>query len=428
MFDQVQAELPLEAAVEIEATPSERFEVDYFTGTAKRFVSRRSGGEVVSEVALANTARLVEPAAAFDLSWLKSKERPAPAEGNDVLRVADLFSGCGGLSLGVEEAARALGIPVEFAFASDIYSPALEVFQANLNPAVVASEPIERLIDGQLFASRTKIERELKEKIGRVDVLLAGPPCQGHSDLNNHTRRDDPKNQLVVRVARFVELFEPRLVIIENVQGIRHDKFDSLAAVRELLSRKGYSMSEAVLRADYLGVAQSRRRFILVAGRNGVRDLHELTLRPSVPERPLSWAIEDLLDVKAHTVFDTAATPSADNQARIDYLISRDAFELPNSLRPPCHRDKPHSYTGVYGRMHWNRAAPTITTGFGSAGQGRFVHPQRGRTLTPHEAARVQFFPDFFAFGLRGRREYQKLIGNAVPSKLAYAVALHQLR
>jgi DNA (cytosine-5)-methyltransferase 1 len=428
MFDQVQAELPLEGAVEIQAIPLERFEVDYVTETAKRFVSRRSGGEVVSEVSLANTARLVEPAAAFDLSWLKSKGRPAPAEGNNVLRVADLFSGCGGLSLGVEEAARALGIPVEFAFASDIYPPALEVFQANLKPAVVASEPIEQLIDGQLFARRTKIERELMEKVGRVDVLLAGPPCQGHSDLNNHTRREDPKNQLVVRVARFVELFEPRLVIIENVQGIRHDKFDSLAAVRDLLSRKGYSTSEAVLRADYLGAAQSRRRFFLVAGRNGVRDLHELTRRPSVPERPLSWAIEDLLDVKAHTVFDTAATPSADNQARIDYLISKDAFELPNSLRPPCHRDKPHSYTGVYGRMHWDRPAPTITTGFGSAGQGRFVHPQRVRTLTPHEAARVQFFPDFFDFGLRGRREYQKLIGNAVPSKLAYAVALHQLR
>lgn len=429
MLDQVQTALPLEGG-EYDA-PSlfdERYEIDSATRKARRYVMRRNGKTAVSEVPLAAIDEREPAGAAFDISWLRMKESPEPAPGVNCLRVADLFSGCGGLSLGVQEAARALEMPVRFAFASDIYCPALEVYQANLRPERVSSDPLECLVNGKVSARRTKSEIELMQQLGRIDLLIAGPPCQGHSDLNNHTRRNDPKNQLVVRVARFVELFEPSLVIIENVQGIRHDRSDSLSEVRHLLDRKGYSVSEAVLRADYLGVAQGRRRFFLVAGRNGVQNLSSLAQGPSVDERSLGWAIGDLLDTGADTVFDSPARHSAENQSRIEFLHANDVHELPNRLRPPCHRDKPHTYTGVYGRMHWDRAAPTITTGFGSTGQGRFVHPLRTRTLTPHEAARVQFFPDFFNFGERGRREYQKLIGNAVPSKLAYAVALHQLR
>jgi DNA (cytosine-5)-methyltransferase 1 len=78
--------------------------------------------------------------------------------------------------------------------------------------------------------------------------------------------------------------------------------------------------------------------------------------------------------------------------------------------------------------MYPDRPAPTITAGFLSTGQGRFVHPNHPRTLTPHEAARVQFFPDFFEFGVKYRRTLQRMIGNAVPPKMAYVVALDLLR
>ena len=77
--------------------------------------------------------------------------------------------------------------------------------------------------------------------------------------------------------------------------------------------------------------------------------------------------------------------------------------------------------------MYWDKPAPTITGGFGSNGQGRFVHPLRRRTLTPHEAARLQFFPDYFDFGNVKRRELQQIIGNAVPSKAGYAIGLEFL-
>ena len=140
------------------------------------------------------------------------------------------------------------------------------------------------------------------------------------------------------------------------------------------------------------------------------------------------WACGNVDALHPGSAFDTAATHSMENQRRINYLFDSGSYELPDEERPDCHRLKPHPYRAVYGRMRPDTPAPTITSGFGSTGQGRFVHPNERRTLTPHEAARVQFFPDFFDFGTRGRRAYQEMIGNAVPPKLAYVVALDLLR
>jgi DNA (cytosine-5)-methyltransferase 1 len=82
----------------------------------------------------------------------------------------------------------------------------------------------------------------------------------------------------------------------------------------------------------------------------------------------------------------------------------------------------------MYGRLDWKAPAQTITSGYGSMGQGRYVHPDAERTLTPHEAARIQFFPDWFDFGDRDRTAWATLIGNAVPMKLSYVIALWLLR
>ena len=77
----------------------------------------------------------------------------------------------------------------------------------------------------------------------------------------------------------------------------------------------------------------------------------------------------------------------------------------------------------MYGRMYWERPAQTITSGFGSMGQGRFVHPLRPRVLTPHEAARLQGFPDFFSFSMVNKlTALRKMIGNAVPPRIVAIV------
>lgn len=116
---------------------------------------------------------------------------------------------------------------------------------------------------------------------------------------------------------------------------------------------------------------------------------------------------------------DLPSSMSADNRARAEYLVRTGSYELPDSERPPCHRDGGHSYKSVYGRLHWERPAQTITTGFGSMGQGRYLHPSKIRTLTPHEAARIQTFPDWFTFGDEPKRtQLATMIGNAVPPLL----------
>ena len=111
------------------------------------------------------------------------------------------------------------------------------------------------------------------------------------------------------------------------------------------------------------------------------------------------------------------------NQSRIHYLFENDLYELPNEQRPDCHRLKSHTYPAVYGRMHWNQPSP-ILTGGACCGRGRFVHPLQERTLTPHEAARIQYFPDFFDFSGLTRTGLIQAIGNAVPSRAGYVVAL----
>jgi DNA (cytosine-5)-methyltransferase 1 len=227
---------------------------------------------------------------------------------------------------------------------------------------------------------------------------------------------------------RFAETFRPRFILIENVQGIRHDRMGSLAEAKQHLRRLDYSFKDGLVRAEQVGVPQTRRRYFLFATTQAARPFDGITSQNKECVRTIGWAIADLTVPAKSTVFDTASDHSDENKRRIDYLFDHDLYELPDKERPDCHRSGGHRYASVYGRMRWDRPAPTITTGFGSAGQGRFVHPKFRRTLTPHEAARIQFFPDFFRFGERGRRQYQELIGNAVPPKLAYAVVLHQLR
>jgi tRNA/tmRNA/rRNA uracil-C5-methylase (TrmA/RlmC/RlmD family) len=133
--------------------------------------------------------------------------RDAMREGLDgARRVADLFSGCGGLSLGASMAAASVGAHIRSIAAFDSFDAALDVHERNFNSDHLCKEPLESLFDGDFGAKITKREHEWLSKLGRVDLVLAGPPCQGHSDLNNHSRRDDPKNQLYFRCARVAEV------------------------------------------------------------------------------------------------------------------------------------------------------------------------------------------------------------------------------
>jgi DNA (cytosine-5)-methyltransferase 1 len=364
--------------------------------------------------------------ASFEKSWLMAKRPPDSLGTGPRLRVVDLFAGCGGLSVGIQAASQALDGRFESVFASDIDEGALQVYSANLSPKHTCSKPIEETFVSELKATLNMREKRLKEQCGQLDFLIGGPPCQGHSDLNNHTRRNDPRNDLYAVMGRAATVLQPKFIIIENVLGVRHSSTEVVQKTLNHLNGLGYQTASIMLNAANYGVAQNRKRHFTLAMFGNPEILHCTLMALVRKVRPVMWAIDDIIDESESSpnVFTTAATHSATNKERISYLFQNNLYELPDSERPDCHRLKPHAYNSVYGRMRPDAQAPTITSGFGSTGQGRFVHPFRRRTLTPHEAARIQFFPDWFSFDDLGRRQLQKYIGNAVPPKLGYVLGL----
>ena len=368
-----------------------------------------------------------------DWTFLRRNEaRRAPASAPEA-RIADLFCGCGGLSLGLREACLDAGRRFVAVWAADSDPRALDVYRRNFRPISDLDRPLEEWLSGELGAPPSDLETELKKQIGRLDCLLAGPPCQGHSTLNNKTRHDDERNVLYTRVGRFVELMEPRHVLIENVPAVVRARDQSIHRTMEHLDGLGYWVEGHVVDLSRIGVPQRRKRHIVVASQLAphlrVPRLARWLAANEVATRSVGWAIGDLEDSTAEDLLNIPPRLSEVNRERIDHLFDHDLLDLPNSKRPDCHSHASHTYKSMYGRLAWDEPAQTITTGFSSPGQGRYVHPSRRRTLTPHEAARLQFFPDDFDFsGIRYRADLARLIGNAVPPKLSWIIGRELLR
>lgn len=393
-----------------------------------RAVKTRNGETRRSAVTVRGVAG-VPSSESFDLSWLQASKRPAFQGTKGEIRVVDLFAGCGGLSLGIAEACRALELEMVPVLAVDTDVSALKTYGENFPGSICDTAPVEEFVNGNIGDRFSLEERRLRKRLRSVDMVIAGPPCQGHSDLNNHTRREDPRNELYLRVARFCEVIRPLHVIIENVPGVLRDKSQAAQRTWSVLESIGYSISTGTINAADVGVAQRRKRNFTLASLTISPNVHQAVSEVKTSQRAVVWALQDLIDrYDPHTVFDSAPIPVGETRERIDHLFDNQLFDLPDSQRPACHRLRNHTYRSIYGRMYPDRPAQTITTGFGVMGKGRFVHPLERRTVTPHEAARIQGFPDFFRFSGETRAALQKQIGNAVPPKLGYAVGLHLLR
>ena len=402
-----------------------------------------SGGRLIRRVALRSgqindtdagrIKRHQDPRATADLNFLQLKAPPSVNPAAPTIRVADLFSGCGAMSLGLAEACRAIGKGVAPAFVSDINRVALDVYEDNFGTQVPETVDLGKL-SSLVGSARNSFEVKLQRTVHAIDFAVAGPPCQGHSNLNNHTRRNDPKNGLYLRVARFAELFSPKYIVVENVPAVVRDKQGVVPRTTQHLVSLGYRVIQGIVDLSRLGVAQTRRRHIVIAA---LRDANFVARTPAelvapfeVPLRPVNWAIGDLVDdVCDSDPMLSVPQMSPETRRRIKWLFTHKRFDLDDHERPDCHRKKKHTYQAVYGRMRPELPAPTITGGFSTMGQGRFVHPSRERTLTPREAARLQFLPDFFRFDRApNRKALTELIGNAVPPKLSYVIGLELLR
>jgi DNA (cytosine-5)-methyltransferase 1 len=315
---------------------------------------------------------------------------------------------------------------------------ASDVYATNHGTKRRISASVRSLIDFQVRGTGEKArflyEPEIIDDVaaglvGNVDVVLAGPPCQGHSNLNNHTRRTDRRNELYLTVPAFALATGASMVVIENVPAVIHDRQQVVASTKALLESAGYSVTLGRAFADRLGWPQTRQRFFLLALKGGAPlEIEKVGEALASEQRDLWWAISDLEDEPIDGRLVVESAYSEENLRRIDWLFDHDEHDLPPSERPECHQDGT-TYNAVYGRLFSDRPAPTITTGFMTPGRGRYIHPTRRRTLTPHEAARIQGFPDGYDFHPYPDRpspkaQLAKWIGDAVPMPLGYAAGL----
>lgn len=332
--------------------------------------------------------------------------------------VADLFSGAGGFSLGFSSAGFT---PV---FALDFDRWACETYSRNLGSHVICS-PIGDLRVNSDARGLIWTARDKTVVTPPIDVLVGGPPCQGFSQLNRGANENDPRNSLWKQYYRILRGVSPRIFVIENVpQLLQSHEFTKL--VRRARKR-GYSVASGIINAEHFGVPQRRKRaFVIgvlgetvalpdatkcVTKRTDVRaafsglPLDPTNLNLHVARKPTQLSIERY-----------AAVPPGGNR-----------FDLPVHLQSPCWRNKPTGSTDVFGRMWYERPAPTIRTEFFKPEKGRYLHPEANRPITLREGARLQTFPDSFEFA-GSFTQIAKQIGNAVPPSLARSIAEHLLR
>ena len=333
------------------------------------------------------------------------------------LRYVDLFAGCGGLSYGIEQSVDACGGVARSAMAVDIDPAMLAIYEHNIETDHVVVGDIR---DCDL---PTPIE------LGFVDLLIGGPPCQGHSHLNNRSRHSDHRNGLYLEMANFAIEYKVPIVAIENVPTVTSSHEGVVEEARRMLEHEGYTVKTPVIDASKIGVPQTRKRHFMLASKQPVIDIDEVIKACTANQRSVEWAIRDMVTDET-SFFDTPADLSLENRRRIKEMFARDLYDMPNELRPLCHRNG-HTYKSVYGRLQWDQPAGTITTGFLTPGRGRYIHPSERRTLTFHEGARLQTFPDTFRFVVPStqptREKLATAIGNAVPPRLGFVIGLWAL-
>lgn len=316
---------------------------------------------------------------------------------------------------------------------------------------------------GESHILGTDIEAVCTQDLPRADVVVGGPPCQGFSNLGGKNV-DDPRNALWKQYIRVVEDLRPKVFVVENVE--RFSSRGEFAMLLEEARRgriKDYKLSWGILLAADYGVAQRRRRTIVIGSRIGhiplpapthakipTRDLRpwenvrsRIAGLPAVPhttELPMSTV--DLFGQTIPGVFKGSdlhigRRPQLTSLMRYDCIPPGGGrFDLPPELQPACWRNKPTGTTDVMGRMRWDSPSLTIRTEFFKPEKGQYLHPQWdptdaanrvNRPITHLEAARLQDFPEDFLW-CGTKIEIAKQIGNAVPVSLARAIAQHLRR
>jgi DNA (cytosine-5)-methyltransferase 1 len=243
---------------------------------------------------------------------------------------------------------------------------------------------------------------------------------------NGIRRNQDERNDLIFEVLRVVRMTKPTSIMFENVPGLVKDaRYKSFLVKLEAL---GYRVKWGILNAANFGVPQRRRRLVLLASRNGSptfasRARCSATVRGAIEKLASPKRSRDPL----HN-YSTARSPKI---RRLIQRIPRDGGSraaLGKRSQLACHK-RSDGFKDVYGRMAWDKPAPTITCGCINPSKGRFLHPRANRAITLREAALLQTFPASYRFPLDdGRYSVAELIGNALPPEFIrrHAIALRK--
>jgi DNA (cytosine-5)-methyltransferase 1 len=266
-------------------------------------------------------------------------------------------------------------------------------------------------------------ELQLHEFKGKVDLLMGGIPCQSFSQSGKRKGLDDSRGQLLIDFNRLVLECEPKIMMVENVKGLTtHNKGKTLHDIIELFGNKGkYRIYNKVLNAVNYNVPQKRERIFIVGIRSDIED--EFTF----PQK--SDTVILLRDVLMNSPPSIGAVYS-EKKAEVMRLVPPGGcwVNLPKDIQLKYMGKSLEAGGGKRGmarRLSMDEPCLTLTTS-PCQKQTERCHPIETRPLTVREYARIQTFPDTYTFSGSISNQY-KQIGNAVPVRLAYAMAI-QLR
>lgn len=338
------------------------------------------------------------------------------------MQAIDFFCGAGGLTKGLQVAG------IEVIAGVDLNEGCEITYSTNNKPSIFIPSDIREITTERLLDIMPRL-REHPD-----DILFTGcAPCQPFSQ-HRKTESRSAQATILREFGRLVEQFLPGQVLVENVSGIaKIPGYSTFQRFLNLLERNNYNYQFDVLNAKNYGIPQTRRRLVLIAMRNAQVSLpiptHGKGLHPFATVR---MAIEDFPELRAGETHPTIPNHVAAgiiplNMERLQNtpMNGGDRRSWPERLVLDCHKSH-KGHTDVYGRMFWDKPAPTLTGKCNSISNGRYGHPVQNRALSLREAAAIQTFPDDYVFS--GTTSHVALqIGNAVPVKLGETLGRHIL-
>ena len=332
---------------------------------------------------------------------------------NKPIVAIDLFCGAGGLTRGMLDA----GIDVIGGF--DIAPDAKYAYEQNNiridgTHCKYFNQDISEVESQQIF--------NLVGSRNKKALLLAGcAPCQPFSAQNRNKQNSDIRRNLLLQFARLVRECQPEFVFMENVPGLTKLAPHVFAEFLKSLKEAGIKYIDyGIVNAKDYGVPQNRKRFVLLASANVPVSIPKPLYTPET-YKTVKDAIIDFPPIEAGQNHTTVPNHKCAGLSEINLLrlklIKQNRTELPENLLLECHRNKT-THSDTYGRMYWDKPAPTLTTKFFSISNGRYAHPQQHRAISLREGAALQTFPDDYVF-TGSMQSIARQIGNAVPPLLA---------